>query len=292
MRHGRLTPYWFVLPAVVGLLVFRGLPLLGAVYVSFTRWNVRTAPQWIGADNYQALLTSDTFWAVFRNTVVFALIFVPGTVVLALVTAVMLNQRLRGIAFLRGLYFMPYVTAMVAVAMAWNFIFATRFGILNFVLSDLLGVQDPPAWLASSTWALPAIAIVSVWKNMGLMMLIYLAALQSIPDTLYEAAAIDGASRWRQFLHITVPLLAPATFFILVITLIEAFKTFEITFVMTQGGPQNASNTLAYSIYENAFVFNRMGYASALAMVLLLVVAGVTVLVFRAQRSRVHYEVV
>jgi multiple sugar transport system permease protein len=130
-----------------------------------------------------------------------------------------------------------------------------------------------------------------VWKNMGLMMLIYLAALQNLPPSLYEAAAIDGASKWKQFTRITVPLLTPATFFVLVITLIEAFKTFEVTFVMTEGGPQNASNTLAYFIYENAFVFNRMGYASALAMALMVVVAAVTLLLFRLQKSRVHYEV-
>lgn len=291
MKHGRLTPYWFVLPAVVGFLVFRGAPLVGAIYVSFTRWDIRTPPDWIGLANYQEVLSSPIFWQVFRNTLVFASIFVPGTVGLALVAAVILNQRLRGIAFFRGLYFMPYITAMVAVAMAWNFIFATRFGVLNFMLSEFLGVEDPPAWLASSTWALPAIAIVSVWKNMGLMMLIYLAALQTIPDTLYEAASVDGANAWKKFSRITVPLLAPATFFVLVITLIEAFKTFEVTYVMTGGGPQNASNTLAFFIYENAFVFNRMGYASALAMVLLVVVALISLLLFRIQKTRARYEV-
>lgn len=292
MRHGKLTPYWFVLPAVIGFLIFRGAPLIGSLYVSFTRWNIRTPPSWIGLANYQAALGSEIFWAVFRNTLVFALIFVPATVTFALLGAVVLNQRLRGIAFFRGLYFMPYITAMVAVAMAWNFIFATRFGILNFVLTEFFGVTDPPAWLASHTWALPAIALVSVWKNMGLMMLIYLAALQNIPDTIYEAAAVDGATAWRKFTAITVPLLSPATFFILVITLIEAFKTFEVTYVMTGGGPQNASNTLAFFVYENAFVFNRMGYASALAMLLLVVVGLVTAVLFRIQKARVQYEVV
>jgi multiple sugar transport system permease protein len=291
MWHGRMTPYWFIMPAVVGFFVFRGAPLVGAVYASFTTWNIRTPPQWVGLANYEAMLSSSTFWQVLRNTVLFALIFVPGTVLLAMAAAVVLNQQLRGMAFFRGLYFLPYITAMVAVAMSWNFIFATRFGILNFVLTEFFGVADPPAWLASSTWALPAIAIVSVWKNMGLMMLIYLAALQNLPPSLYEAAAIDGASKWKQFTRITVPLLTPATFFVLVITLIEAFKTFEVTFVMTEGGPQNASNTLAYFIYENAFVFNRMGYASALAMALMVVVAAVTLLLFRLQKSRVHYEV-
>jgi multiple sugar transport system permease protein len=291
MKHGRMTPYWFVMPAVIGFLVFRGAPLVGAVYASFTSWNIRTPPQWVGLANYEAMFSSPTFWAVFRNTVYFALIFVPGTVLLAMSTAVVLNQKLRGMAFFRGLYFLPYITAMVAVAMAWNFIFATRFGILNFVLTQFFGVENPPAWLASSTWALPAIAIVSVWKNMGLMMLIYLAALQNLPPTLYEAASVDGASKWKQFTRITVPLLTPATFFVLVITLIEAFKTFEVTFVMTQGGPQNSSNTLAYSIYENAFVFNRMGYASALAMSLLIGVAAVTLILFRIQKTRVHYDV-
>jgi multiple sugar transport system permease protein len=210
--------------------------------------------------------------------------------ILALVMAVMVNQKIRGIAFFRGLYFMPYITAMVAVAMVWRWIFATRFGILNFVLSNVFQIPDPPAWLADKAWALPALAIVAIWKHAGFQMLVFLAGLQGIPNSLYEAAAIDGANRRAQFFRITLPLLSPVTFFVFIITVIDAFKTFDVTYAMTGGGPNYASTTLAYSIYQNAFIYGRMGYASALAM-LLLVFVGVTTLVsFRLKDRMVEYS--
>lgn len=289
MRHGKLTPYLFVAPMMLGLFIFRLGPVLVAVAASFTRWNVQTPPRFLGLGNYAELIGSDIFWLVFRNTLVFTLIFVPGVMVVALLMAVMVNQKLRGIAFFRGLYFMPYITAMVAVAMVWNWIFATRFGVLNWALINLFGISNPPAWLADRTWALPALAIVSIWKQVGFQMLIFLAGLQSIPQSLYEAAAIDGAGRRDQFVRITLPLLSPITFFVFVITLIDAFKTFEVTFAMTGGGPNNASTTLAYYIYQNAFIYNRMGFASALAMFLLIFVGLTTILSFRLRGRLVDY---
>jgi multiple sugar transport system permease protein len=274
---------------MVGLFVFRLGPLLVAVLASFTRWNVQTPPRFLGMANYAELISSDIFWLVFRNTVLFALIFVPGVMIVSLLMAVMVNQTLRGIAFFRALYFMPYITAMVAVAMVWNWIFATRFGVLNWVLINVFSVSNPPAWLADRTWALPALAIVSIWKQVGFQMLIFLAGLQGIPQNLYEAAAIDGASRRNQFFRITLPLLSPITFFVFVITLIDAFKTFEVTYAMTGGGPNNASTTLAFYIYQNAFTFNRMGFAAALAMFLLVFVGLATVLSFRLRGRLVDY---
>ena len=195
--------------------------------------------------------------------------------------AVVVNQKLRGIAFFRALYFMPYITAMVAVAMVWRWIFATRFGVLNYFLITFLHIADPPAWLADKYWALPALAIVAIWKQMGFQMLIFLAGLQGVPRNLYEAASIDGAGSWRQFRNITLPLLAPITFFVFIITVIDAFKTFEVTYTMTGGGPNNASTTLAYYIYQNAFTFGRMGFASAIAMFLMLFVGVTTFFSFR-----------
>ncbi|MCB0046274.1 MAG: sugar ABC transporter permease [Caldilineaceae bacterium] len=289
MKHGKLTPYLFLLPTVIGLIIFRLGPTAVAFYASFTRWNIRTPPQSVGMSNYAELVASPTFWLVFRNTIVFTLIFVPGVMVISLLMAVMVNQRLRGIAFFRGLYFMPYITAMVAVAMVWRWIFATRFGILNYVLSDFFNIANPPAWLADKTWVLPALAIVAIWKQAGFQMLIFLAGLQGIPANLYEASAIDGATRRHQFFQITLPLLSPITFFVLVITIIEAFKTFEVTYTMTGGGPNNASTTLAYFIYQNAFSFGRMGYASALAVILMLVVGFTTYLSFRLKDRMVEY---
>ena len=203
--------------------------------------------------------------------------------------AMMVNQKLKGISFFRGLYFMPYITAMVAVAMVWNWIFATRFGILNYVLVKFLNVSSPPAWLADKTWALVAIAIVAIWKAAGFQMMIFLAGLQSIPRSLYEAANIDGATKWQQFLRITVPLLSPVTFFVFVITVIDAFKTFDVTFAMTGGGPNYGSTTLAYFIYQNAFIYQRMGYASSLALFLLVFVGLTTWFSFKVRDRWVEY---
>jgi multiple sugar transport system permease protein len=289
MRHGKLTPYLFVLPMVVGLIVFRLGPVAVAFMAGFTKWNIQTPPELLGLANYGEAISSEIFWQVSKNTLLFTLIYVPGVMILALVMAVMVNQKIRGIAFFRGLYFMPYITAMVAVAMVWRWIFATRFGILNFVLSSAFQISDPPAWLADRAWALPALAIVAIWKHAGFQMLVFLAGLQGIPNSLYEAAAIDGASRRAQFFKITLPLLSPVTFFVFIITVVDAFKTFDVTYAMTGGGPNYASTTLAYAIYQNAFIYGRMGYASALAM-LLLVFVGVTTLVsFKLKDRMVDY---
>ena len=289
MKYGKLTPYLFLLPTMIGLLIFRLGPAAVAAYASFTRWNVRTPPKFLALGNYIELTQSDTFWLVTRNTLLFALMFVPSVMIVSLLMAMMVNQKLRGIAFFRGLYFMPYITAMVAVAMVWNWIFATRFGVLNYALRTFLSIADPPAWLADKVWALPALAIVAIWKQVGFQMLIFLAGLQGIPAALYEAASIDGANGRQKFLKITVPLLSPITFFVFVITLIDAFKTFEVTFAMTGGGPNNASTTLAYYIYQNAFTFGRMGFASALAMFLMLIVSIMTLLSFRLKSRTVDY---
>ena len=289
MRHGKLTPYIFLLPTILGLVVFRFGPVAVAVVASFTRWNIQTSPKFLGFGNYQEAIGSDIFWMVATNTVVFALIFVPGVMIFSLLMATMVNQKLPGIAFFRGLYFLPYITAMVAVAMGWNWIFATRFGILNHVLRTVFDISNPPAWLGDKNWALPAMAIVAIWKSAGFQMLIFLAGLQGIPGSLYEAASIDGAGKRDQFFKITLPLLSPVAFFVFIITLIDAFKTFDVTYAMTQGGPNNASTTLAYFIYQNAFTYSRMGYAAALAMLLLILVVATTLVSFKLKDRLVEY---
>jgi ABC-type sugar transport system permease subunit len=289
MKYSKWTPYFFILPMLIGLFVFRLGPVAVAIGASFTRWNIQTPPEFLGWDNYAEAIDSEIFWMVSKNTLLFTLIFVPGVVVLALLMAMMVNQKLRGIAFFRGLYFMPYITAMVAVAMVWNWIFATRFGILNYVLIKILNVSNPPAWLGDKTWALIAIAIVAIWKAAGFQMMIFLAGLQGIPRSLYEAANIDGATKWQQFLRITVPLLSPVTFFVFVITVIDAFKTFDVTFAMTGGGPNYGSTTLAYFIYQNAFVYQRMGYAASLALFLLVFVGLTTWFSFKVKDRWVEY---
>ena len=289
MRHGKWTPWLFLAPAVLGLIIFRVGPAIGAAAASFTQWNIRTAPNWVGLENYRELLVSDTFWLVLRNTVIFTVLFVPGVMVISFLLAMAVNQRLKGVRFLRGALFVPYITTMVAVALLWNWIFSTRFGVLNGLL-QAMGVSDPPAWLADSPWALLALVIVAVWKQVGFQMMLVLAALQAVPEELYDAAAVDGAKRYQQTWRITLPLIRPATFFIFIITFIEAFKTFEVTYVMTGGGPLNTSNTLAFFIYENAFTFGRMGYASSLAMILAVLVGGLTLLSFKVKQRWVQYD--
>ncbi len=290
MKHGKITPYIFIFPMLVGLFVFRLGPVAVAIGASFTRWNIQTPPKFLGLANYAEAIGSETFWLVSKNTLFFTAIFVPGVMILALLMAMMVNQKLKGIAFFRGLYFMPYITAMVAVAMVWNWIFATRFGILNYILRSFLHISSPPAWLAEKTWALVALAIVAIWKAAGFQMMVFLAGLQGIPKSLYEAAEIDGASKIAQFFRITVPLLSPVTFFVFIITVIDAFKTFDVTFAMTGGGPNYASTTLAYFIYQNAFVYQRMGYAAALAFFLLIFVGVTTLISFKVKERWVSYD--
>jgi len=289
MRYRKITPYLFLLPMIVGLFVFRLGPIAAAVFASFTNWNVATAPVFIGLGNFRELFASQYFWLVLRNTVVFILIFTPGVMILAFIMAVLVNQKLKGIAFFRGLFFMPYVTTMVAIAMAFNWIFATRFGVLNSILTRWFNVSNPPAWLSSPTYALIAIAIVAIWKYSGFLMMIFLAGLQSIPADLYEADEIDGANRLQQIIQITLPLLSPVTFFAFIITVIDAFRTFDVTYAMTGGGPNFASTTLAYYVYQNAFIYQRMGYASAISMILLILVAAATFVSFKLKDRLVTY---
>jgi multiple sugar transport system permease protein len=287
MQYRKITPYLFIAPMIVGLVLFRLGPIVAAFFMSFAKWNVRTDPKLIGLANYQELFASDTFWLVLKNTLIFAVIYVPSVMILALGLAILINQKLRGIAFFRGLYFMPYITSMVAVAMVWNWIFSTRFGVLNNILRNTFGGTNIP-WLREH--ALLVLIIVTIWKTSGFQMMILLAGLQGIPSYLYEAARIDGANRWQMFWRITLPMLTPVMFFVLIFSIIAAFKTFEVTFSMTGGGPLNRSTTLAYYIYQNAFEFNRMGFASSAAYILMFIVGTITVLNFYGRRRWVTQD--
>ena len=289
MRYAKFTPFLFILPMLVGLLIFRLIPIGFSFGISFTSWNIFSPPRWIGFDNYRTLLQSPAFWEVARNTVVFALVFVPVVMGLGLSLALLVNQKLRGSTFFRGVFFMPYITSIVAVALAWKWILATRFGLLNNALMDWFGVQHPPSWLGDPRYALFAVAFVLAWQSAGFQMLLFLAGLQNIDESLKEAAMIDGASRGQVFRFITLPLLSPITFFVLIISLIASSQTFEVTYALTGGGPQRASTTLAFYIYQNAFVHFQMGFASSLAYTLLLFVGGLTLVNFVLRRRWVHY---
>ena len=291
MRYRKSTPYLFIMPMLLGLIVFRFGPIIASFFISFTEWRGTKPAEFIGFGNYIELFNKDVFWEVFGNTIIFGAIFVPSVMILGLVLALLVNQQIKGIAFFRGMYYLPAITSMVAVALVWNWIFATRFGILNHILRTFLGNTSPPAWLANSDTTLLVLVIVSVWKSAGLQMLIFLAGLKGIPNYLYEAARIDGANRFHQFRHVTLPMLTPVTFFVLIISIFEGFRTFEVTFAMTGGGPLHKSATLSFYIYENAFQFFRYGFSSAVAYVLMVLVVIVTIINFRIRRRWVSEDV-
>lgn len=283
-----VEPWLYLLPTVIGLLLFSAGAVAVSFLMSFTHWDVITPPEWIWLENYLALWGSDLFWEVVRNTVVFVLMAVPLSVSASLALALAANTGLRGIVFFRTAYFLPVVSSMIAVALVWSWIYNPEYGLLNYLLRALFGINGP-AWLDSTAWALPAMVIVTVWKGLGYSMVIFLAGLQSIPEDLYHAATIDGAGVWRKFRHITLPMLSPTTFFVIVITLINSFQVFEQTYVLTKGGPANATLTMSYYIYQNAFQFFQMGKAAALSYVLFAAIFIVTLIQFRIQKRWVFY---
>ena len=283
-----LEPYVYLAPTLAGMLLLSAGAIVGAFLVGFTQWDLVAPPAWTGLANYRAMLASALFWEVFGNTFYFVALAVPFAVGGALLLALLVNQQLRGMAFFRTVYFMPVVASMVAVALVWSWIYNPEYGLLNSVLSRWFGVRGPE-WLADPRWAMPALVIVTVWKGLGYNMLLFLAGLQNVPKELYEAALADGARSWSCFRHVTLPILSPTTFFVVVISIINAFQVFEQTFILTRGGPGNATRTLSYFIYENAFQFFRMGYASAMAVVLFLLLFGITLLQLRLQKRWVFY---
>lgn len=291
MRYSKITPYLFIGPMIIGLILFRFGPILASFVISFTEWRGTVPPEFIGFGNYRELLESPAFWEVLGNTLTFALLFVPGVMILGLLLALLVNQKIKGIAFYRGLYYLPAITSMVAVALVWNWIFQSRFGLLNHVLRTYFDVARPPNWLADRETALFVLVIVSVWKSAGFPMLIFLAGLKGIPSYLYEAARIDGANRFALFRYVTLPMLTPVTFFVLIISIFDAFQTFEVTLTMTGGGPIRASTTLSYYIYLNAFQFFRYGFSSAIAYVLLVIVVIITIINFYFRRRWVNQDV-
>jgi multiple sugar transport system permease protein len=214
-----LEPYLYLLPTLLGLLLFSAGAVAASLFLSFTQWDLVSAPELIWLENYISLWRSDLFWEVVRNTLYFIVLAVPLSVLCSLALALAANTGLRGITFFRTAFFLPVVSSMIAVALVWSWIYNPEYGLLNYLLKLFFGVRGP-AWLDSTTWALPAMVIVTVWKGLGYSMVIFLAGLQNIPQDLYHAATIDGAGVWKRFRHITLPMLSPTTFFVLVITLI------------------------------------------------------------------------
>ncbi len=279
----------FLFPTLVGMLLFTHGAVLAAFFISLTRWDAFTPWVWVGLDNYKDLFAADTlFTRSMIQTAYYTLVSVPLGIVAALLAAVLVNQKLRFMTFYRTVFFLPGITSIVAVAMVWLWLYNPDFGVINWLLG-MVNIDGPP-WLGSTKWAMPAVIIFGVWRGLGYNMVILLAGLQGIPDVYYEAAEVDGASKFRRFWHITLPLLSPTTFFVLIISLIGSFQVFEQTYVLTEGGPAYATMTIAYYIFLQAFQWFHMGIASALAFMLFLAVMVVTVLQFSVQRKWVHYD--
>lgn len=272
-----------LLPNLLGFLMFLLLPVLATFAISFSSWNLTDSFQLNGVDNYRELFRDPVFAKVFGNTLYFTLVSVPIGIVLSLFLAVFLNQKLRFVRFYRAAFFLPVISSMVAVSVIWQWIYNPEFGLLNYALS-WFGI-DGPAWLTSTHWAMPAVIITSLWKSLGFNMLIFLAGLQSISDSYYEAADIDGARWYSKFARITLPLLSPTTFFVTVMSFINSFQVFDTAYLMTQGGPARSTSVLVYYVFQNAFQYFRMGYASALAYVLFFIVMLITFIQFWRQRK-------
>ncbi len=287
-RKEHIVGYLFILPNMIGIFIFVLGPVVAGLLLSFTKWDLLSSPIWIGINNYKELLHDPLFWTSLKNTAYYAVLTVPAFLIFSLLLAILVNRSLKGINIFRAIYFIPVVTSVTAISIVWKWIYNPEFGILNFLLG-FIGVS-PKQWLSDSKLAMPCIAIMSIWHGVGYDMMISLAGLKGIPSQLYEAAKIDGASRIQMFLWITLPLLTPTLFFLLVINLIGSFQVFGEIYVMTDGGPGNATLTYSYFLYQNAFTWFKMGYASSLGYVLFLIIFILTLIQFRFLGRRVAYE--
>lgn len=280
--------YLCILPALLVILTFSVFPVLLSLALSLFRWNLASPNvAFVGLRNFETLFASETFWQVLRNTLVFSAGSVILIVVLAFNLALLLDVKLRGIAFFRALLFVPHLVPMVVIATLWMFMFDPDRGPVNTLLG-LLGISGP-AWLQSTTWAMPALILVKVWKAVGYYTILFLAALQGIPQELYDAARVDGAGFIRRTHHLTIPLISPMTLFVVIVAVIGSFQDFDQIVVMTRGGPVDSTNVLVYFLYEQAFRNHQVGLGSAVAVVMLALLVTFTAIKLKLARHWVHY---
>ena len=299
-RRSRLSPrareeiagWLWTSPWLLGFFLFVFGPMVASLYLSFTKYAIGGTPQVIGLDNFVRALSGkdDLFWPSMGRTVEYAFVMVPIGIGLSLLAATLLNQGLKGTAVFRTLFFLPSLTPVVAAAVIWRWLYQPDFGAINWLLWQL-GVDEGPRWLTTPSMALPSLMLIALWASVGGgAMVIFLAGLQSVPRELHDAAAIDGANAWQRFRNVTLPLITPTIFFNLVIGIIAALKVFALAVLATQGGPNYATWFFNLHLYNNAFQFFEMGYASALAWIFFLLVVALTFLNVRWSRNWVHYE--
>jgi len=290
--HQSWLGYVFVAPNFIGFAIFTLLPLIFAFAVSFAEWDVVSGLdgiRWVGLQNFSNVISDGNFWQSARLTLYYVGFSVPLTTAAGLLIALALNGPVPGRGVLQLIFFIPFIANTVAIASVWILLYHPRYSPINNTLRNL-GIEDPPLWLASSQWAMPALIIMAVWAGAGYAAIIYLAALQSLPADLYEAAELDGAGVWQKFKAITFPLLTPTTFFLLVTGFIGASQSFGMINLMTSGGPGRSTTVVSYYIYQNGFQFYRFGYAAAMAWFMFLVVLLLTLALWLAQRRSVTYD--
>lgn len=282
-----LPGYLFAAPWLIGFFVFTLGPFLASIVLSLQQWDMLTPMRYVGLRNFERMLQDNLFWQSLRVTVVYTVFAVPLQLAMALLLAVLVNGQGTVKLFFRAVFFLPSVTAGVAVAVLWRWLFNPEFGLINFML-EKIGVAGPP-WLSNPSWALPAVIVMSLW-GVGSTMLIYLASLQAIPDYLYEAAEIDGANVFGKFRFITLPMMSSTIFFTLVIGIIGSFQIFTQIYILTNGGPENATLFYVLYLYQQAFRGFQMGFASAMAWVLFLIVLALTLIQLKLAGRWVYYE--
>ena len=280
-----ITAITFILPAVLGTFIFIIIPVICSFGLSFAKWDLLHPITFAGLDNYKQIINDAVFWQILLNTIVFALSTSFFGVIIPLILASIINTGIRGSEFFKTAYFLPFITPMIVFGIVWGWIFDQNIGLLNKIIQ--LNIN----WLYDTKFAMPAIIIVSVWKLIGYNMIIFLSTLSSISNNLFEAAKIDGANSFQIFKNITVPLLSPTIFFVVIITAISSFQVFDLIYLMTQGGPFNSTNVLVYSIYQNAFEYFNVGKASALAYILFAIILVLTLFQWKIRKKVVYNEI-
>jgi multiple sugar transport system permease protein len=283
-----LEPYIYLAPAFIIFTVFIFVPLVFSIYLSFTNWDlISKGADFIWFNNYLRLAHNKNFWGAVKNTIYFTIGIVPAQIALALISALLLNTKVKFKSLFRSIYFLPVIVPITVTAIVWLFIFSPSYGILNYLIG-IVGLPQP-RWLYDPVWALPALIVLAVWTNFGYFTVIFLAGLQSIPREMIEAAEIDGANKWQSFWKITFPLLSPTTFLVLIMSIIGGFQIYQTVVLTTEGGPAGATNVIVYELYRTAFEYFDMGYASAMATLLFFLLFSLTLFQFRVVGSRVHY---
>ncbi len=284
LNREKTSAWLFILPALLGTLIFIIIPVFCSFGLSFVKWDLVNQEQFVGLQNYRDIFSEGLFWKILINTVIFAVSTSVLGVIIPLILAVILNSKIRGSEFYKTAYFLPFITPMIVIGVVWQWIFDPNIGMLNQFLR--LNIN----WLYDSHFAMPALIIVSVWKLIGYNMIIFLSSLSSINNSLFEAAKIDGANAFQTFKNITIPVLSPSIFFVVIITVISSFQVFDLIYLMTEGGPFDSTNVLVYAIYKNAFEYFNVGKASAMAYVLFVIILVLTLVQWNLRKKIVYIE--